>query len=59
MRYSDWEQRQLDIASGLELDRAVTMRRPCKNKSPECGPDGECLRCGAIQGEACLPIRFE
>lgn len=28
---------------------------PCKNQSPECGSGGQCLRCGADQGEACRP----
>ncbi len=59
MRYTNFEQRQMDAKSGLEMDRRDAMQRPCKNKQPECGPDGECLRCGAISGEACLPMKFE
>ena len=31
------------------------MKLPCKNEQPEVGSRGECLRCGAEQGEACIP----
>lgn len=55
MRYSDWQQRQMDIKSGEELDRHARRRaaQPCKDKQPEVAQDGSCLRCGASQGEAC------
>jgi hypothetical protein len=61
MRYSDWEQRQMDIKSGLELDRharKARLAKPCKNEgAAEVHPiDGSCLRCGADQGEACRSI---
>jgi hypothetical protein len=52
MRHSDWEQRKMDEAYGRRLDNLAS-KAPCKNKSPECGPRGECLRCGADQGEVC------
>lgn len=35
MRYSQWEQRQMDIKSGDELDRharRVRLAQPCKNE---------------------------
>lgn len=61
MRYSNWDQRQMDIKAGEEQDRYMRKHRlaqPCKNQgSAEVnGGDGSCLRCGADQGEACRPI---
>jgi hypothetical protein len=49
----------MDAEYSLKMDREAAMRKPCKNKSPEVGIYGECLRCGADQGEACLPMKFE
>ncbi len=60
MRYNDWEQRQMDIKSGLQQDnfmRKTRLAKPCKNKQAEVDPwDGSCLRCGAVQGETCRSI---
>lgn len=56
MRYSKWEQRQMDIKSGEELDRHERWRKatqPCKNEQSLCRSDGGCLRCDADVGEAC------
>lgn len=57
MRYSNWEQRQMDIKSGEEQDRYMRQHRlsqPCKNEGfVQVAQDGSCLRCGAGQGEAC------
>lgn len=38
------------------LDRINDLDLPCKNEGSADvnGEDGSCLRCGAIQGEACL-----
>lgn len=63
MRYSDWEQRQMDIKSGLEQDRharQMRLKQPCKNEGfSEVASDGSCLRCGADQGEACRPEAYQ
>lgn len=59
MRYSAWEQRQMDIKSGEELDRharKLRLAQPCKNEQPMVDAGGSCLRCGADQGEVCRPI---
>lgn len=34
--------------------RDVPENLPCKNKSIYVESDGSCMRCGAVQGEACL-----
>jgi hypothetical protein len=26
---------------------------PCRERSDYCAPNGDCLRCGAVQGEVC------
>lgn len=57
MRYSEWQQRQMDAAYSKHMDSVDRQRRkkePCKNEgNAEVASDGSCLRCGADQGEAC------
>ena len=48
MRYSDYEQRQLDIASGLELDRNAARKhaREASEIGPKRFPQTYCSSCG-------------
>ena len=39
MRYSDFEQRHMDIKSGEELDRRAARRRPKPSECPHCEYD--------------------
>ena len=43
-----------EAEESLKEDAAERQKLPCKNKSAEVGQFGECLRCGAEQGEACI-----
>lgn len=51
-----------DIAAKLIADACVIARavKPaadlCKNRQPQCRPDGGCLQCAADAGEACRPL---
>lgn len=56
MRYSDHDQRGLDIASGKRLDafNRFIASQPCKDEQHVVNHDGSCLRCCAAQGERCL-----
>jgi hypothetical protein len=55
--YSDFEQRQMDAASGAKRDRELDalMRRTggCKDKGAPVDQMGGCLMCSADAGVAC------
>jgi len=62
MRLSDHEQRKLDQEYSKRLDQLADRREtlPCKDEGGiggEVGHFGECLRCGAEQGERCFDKR--
>lgn len=56
MKYSDYEQRKIDAASGERLDafNRFIASQPCKDEQRLVNHDGSCLRCCAAQGERCL-----
>ena len=58
MRYSNYKQSQMDAECAIHDDQCLAdIRRkttPCKNSGfTEVGYYGECLKCGADQGEQC------
>ena len=64
MRLSDHEQRKLDQEYSKRLDQIANRREklPCKDEGGiggEVGHRGECLRCGAEQGERCFDKRSQ